>query len=202
MSNEQLVVGFVRGAHGVTGEFKVESASGDYEHIEILKEVTLRRGSEAKKCKVEFAESGCGTLYMKVREINSPEEVRKYNGWEIAVDRRDAHPLEENEWYIEDLKGCSVIWNGEVNSEKNLQGTAEVSAPAETVGTITDVLEGGAGDLFEVVLSESCSLLSQELRTTSSGKPRKVLVPFKKEFIGTVDTKNKQVQLMHLWILE
>ena len=37
MSNEQLVVGFVRGAHGVTGEFKVESASGDYEHIEILK---------------------------------------------------------------------------------------------------------------------------------------------------------------------
>ena len=70
------------------------------------------------------------------------------------------------------------------------------------VGTITDVLEGGAGDLFEVVLSESCDLLSQELRTTSSGKPRKVLVPFKKEFIGTVDIRNKQVQLMHLWILE
>ena len=202
MSNEQLVVGFVRGAHGVTGEFKVESASGDYEHIEILKEVTLRRGSEAKKCKVEFAESGCGTLYMKVREINSPEEVRKYNGWEIAVDRKDAHPLEENEWYIEDLKGCSVIWNGEVNSEKNLLGTAEVSAPAEIVGTITDVLEGGAGYLLEVSLSESCTCISDEVKFTESGKSRTVLVPFNNEHIGKVDIKNGTVQLMHLWILE
>lgn len=202
MSNEQLVVGFVRGAHGVTGEFKVESASGDYEHIEILKEVTLRRGSEAKKCKVEFAESGCGTLYMKVREINSPEEVREYNGWEIAVDRKDAHPLEENEWYIEDLKGCSVIWNGEVNSEKNLQGTAEVSAPAETVGTITDVLEGGAGYLLEVSLSESCTVLADDMKFTASGKARKVLVPFTLQHVCNIDVKNKTIQLMHLWILE
>ena len=202
MSNEQLVVGFVRGAHGVTGEFKVESASGDYEHIEILKEVTLRRGSEAKKCKVEFAESGCGTLYMKVREINSPEEVRKYNGWEIAVDRKDAHPLEENEWYIEDLKGCSVIWNGEVNSEKNLQGTAEVSAPTETVGTITDVLEGGAGYLLEVSLSESCRLLGDDIKFNRKGKVNTVYVPFKDEFIGKINIEEKTMQLMHLWILE
>ena len=33
-------------------------------------------------------------------------------------------------------------------------------------------------------------------------KPKRVLVPFKKEFIGTVDIKDKVIQLMHLWILE
>ena len=193
MNDGQLIVGFIRGPHGVAGEFKVESASGYYEHIAQLKEVTLRYGSEEYKCSIESAVEGNGTLYMKAAGIDTPEAVRKYNGWEIVVPRKYAHPLQENEWYFEDLKNCSLIWN---------DGTADGTAPAEIVGTITDVLEGGAGDLLEVVLSESCSLLSQELRTTSSGKPRKVLVPFKKEFIGTVDTKNKRVQLMHLWILE
>ena len=46
--DDQLTVGFVRGAHGLTGEFKVESASGYYEHIEALKEVTLRNGEQTR----------------------------------------------------------------------------------------------------------------------------------------------------------
>ncbi|MBQ1949677.1 MAG: 16S rRNA processing protein RimM [Treponema sp.] len=194
MENEQLVVGFVRGAHGVTGEFKVESASGDYAHIAALKEVTLRHGSDSKKCSVESAEEGCGTLYMKVREINSPEEVRKYSGWELWVDRKYAHPLGKNEWYIEDLKGCSLIWNG--------TEAAAVTAPAEIVGTITDVLEGGAGYLLEVSISESCTVLADDLKHTSSGKVRKVLVPLNLNHVGNVDVKAKTIQLMHLWILE
>ncbi len=195
MNKEQLVVGFIRGAHGVTGEFKVESASGDYEHIAALKEVTLRHGSDSRKCTVESAEEGCGTLYMKLKEIASPEEVRKYNGWELVVDRKYAHPLEENEWYIEDLKGCSLIWKGD-------NGTAAVTAPAETVGTITDVLEGGAGYLLEVSLSESCTVLADDIKYSSSGKVRKALVPLTLQHVKDVDVKNKTIQLMHLWILE
>ena len=30
---EQFVVGIVRGTHGITGEFKVESTSGEYGHF-------------------------------------------------------------------------------------------------------------------------------------------------------------------------
>ena len=153
-TNEQLVVGFIRGSHGVSGEFKVESASGYYDHIEVLKEVTLRHGSDSRKCKVEFAEKGCGTLYMKLAGIDSPEEVRKFNGWELVVDRKYAHPLGKNEWYIKDLIGCSLIWNG--------KEAAAGTALTESVGTITDVLEGGAGYLLEVSLSESCTVLSDD----------------------------------------
>ena len=57
-----LIVGFIRGAHGVSGEFKVESASGYYEHIAALKEVTLRKGTESKKCRVESAFSLSTTI--------------------------------------------------------------------------------------------------------------------------------------------
>ena len=66
----RLVVGFVRSPHGITGEFKVESASGRYEHIEALKEVTLRNGSAEKRFSVLSSRSGNGTLYMKLADID------------------------------------------------------------------------------------------------------------------------------------
>lgn len=189
-----LIVGFIRGAHGVSGEFKVESASGYYEHIAALREVTLRKGLDSKKCRVVSAKEGCSTLYMKLAEINSPEEVLKYKGWGLEVPRKYAHHLQKNEWYIEDLNGCSLIWSGD--------GTADGSAPAQTVGTITDVLEGGTGHLLEVSISESCTVLADDVKRTASGKMRKVLVPLSLEHIKNVDIKNKTIQLMHLWILE
>ena len=194
---EQMIVGFVSGSHGVTGEFKVESTSGEYAHIEVLKEVTLRRGNALKVCKVEYAEAAGSTLYMKLEGINSPEEVRKYNGWEIVVPRECAAPLDEDEWYIEDLKQCSLIYYGE-----NIDGLAEESAPAEKVGTVTDVLEGGGGYLLEVSLSENCNLLAEDIRFDVSGKPRVVLIPFRKEYLGKIDVENQEIVLMHLWILE
>jgi len=70
------------------------------------------------------------------------------------------------------------------------------------IGTITDVLEGGAGDLLEISLSESCSILADNIKKTSSGKPRRVLVPLNREHIGKVDIEARTIQLMHLWILE
>ena len=55
---------------------------------------------------------------------------------------------------------------------------------------------------MEVVLSESCSLLDDSVKKTSSGKPRTVLVPFNDTHVGKVDVEGKTVQLTHLWILE
>ncbi|MCQ2577056.1 MAG: ribosome maturation factor RimM [Treponema sp.] len=195
MEEKQLVVGFVRGSHGVTGECRVESASGDYEHLLKLKEVTLRHFDETRTCKVESTGGGSQTVYIKFAGIDSPEEIKKFNGWEILVPRKYAHPLKKDEWYIEDLKTCDLVYQGDGKV------SAESAAPA-VVGTITDVLEGGAGYLLEVSLSESCDLLANEVKFTAEGKTRKVLVPFVNEHVGKVDIKNKTVQLMHLWILE
>lgn len=193
MNKENLIVGFVRNPHGVTGEFKVESASGYYDHIAELKEVTLRNGSISKKCKIEFTKNGTAAFYMKLAEFNSPEEIRKYKGWGLEVQRKYAQPLEKDEWYIEDIKGCSVIWNA---------GTAENSAPAEKVGIITDVLEGGGGYLLKISLSESCTVIADNIKYSSSGKLKNVLIPFAYKYVDNIDVKNKTVQLMHLWILE
>ena len=180
MEKSRLVVGFIRGTHGFSGGCKVESTSGEYEHLLKLKEVTLKHGDEQREAKVESVSLGNAIAYVKFEGIDSDEMAKKFIRWEIEVPRKYAKPLAKDEWYIEDLRNCSLIYE-----EKNVPAT---SVAPKVVGTITDVLEGGGGNLLEVSLAESCD--------------RKVLVPFNNEFIGKVDVKNGTVQLMHLWILE
>ena len=190
---DQFVVGIVRGSHGITGEFKVESTSGEYGHFACMEEVTLTDGNIKKTFTVESTREGAAVLYMKMAGINSPEEAAKYNRWEIVVPRKYAHPLQKGEWYIEDLKGCSIIY----------KETAEDAPAAEhVVGTVTNVLEGGSGYLVEILLSESCSLLADSVKLNKKGNPKTVYVPFKDQFIGEVDVESQKMQLMHLWILE
>ena len=192
MAPMDLTVAFVRGAHGLSGEFKVESASGRYEHIAQLKEVALRLKGQTTLYKVERVEGADNAFYMKLAGVDSPEAAKKLNGAELRVSRDKALQPKEGEWLIEDLKNCSLVY-----CENGLANGAPV-----VIGSITDVLEGGAGDLLEVVLSESCSLLDDSVKKTSSGKPRTVLVPFNDTHVGKVDVEGKTVQLTHLWILE
>ncbi len=180
MKKAQLVVGFIRGTHGFSGECKVVSTSGEYEHLLKLKDVTLKLGDITKEAKVESVSLGNNIAYVKFSGINSDTEMQKYNRAQIEVPRKYCKPLEKDEWYIEDLRECTLVYKGK-------DDPATLDAPKD-IGKITDVLEGGAGYLLEVSLSENCD--------------RKVLVPFNNEFIGKVDVENGTVQLMHLWILE
>ncbi len=199
---ENFVVGIVRGTHGVTGEFKVESTSGEYEHFARMEEVTLTDGSAKKLCKVEYTKEAADTLYMKLAGINTPEEAARFNRWQIVVPRKNARPLQKGEWYIEDLKGCSV-WYAQSEQKETAGSTAPKTPSSEDViGTVTDVTEGGSGYLVEISLSEGCTLIADDIKFTKSGKLRSVYVPFKEQFIGEVDVENKRMQLMHLWILE
>ena len=193
---EQFVVGIVRGTHGVSGEFKVESTSGEYDHFYHMDEVTITDGTNSRLVKIESVKEGNKVLYLKLAGINSPEDAAKFNRWEIVVPREKAHKLQKDEWYIEDLKGSSVWY----------KDTAGDTAPAlddnSVVGTVTNVLEGGSGYLVEIKLSESCRLLGDDIKFNRKGKVNTVYVPFKDEFIGKINIEEKTMQLMHLWILE
>ena len=173
---DQFVVGIIRGSYGLEGMFKIESTSGEYDHFHDMREVTLRKGEAERHAVVEFVSVKAGTLLMKCAGIDTPEDAKKLSGWKIVV------------------IGCSLIY------EDTRNGLAAGSAPV--IGTVTDVLEGGAGDLLEVSISESRFLRDAGIESEKHGVPRKVLIPFKEEFIGPVDLQGKIIRLMHLWILE
>lgn len=197
-----LTVGFVRGSHGLMGEVRVESASGRYEHIAALKEVTLVQKGIFAKYAVENARVAGNALYVKFAGVDSPEAAKKLNGAALQTSRENACPLKEGEWYVEDLKQCSLVYFGEENGLGNDVAPTDDIRSRSVVGSITDVLEGGAGELLEVLLSEDCDVLKEEVKLNANKKPRTVYVPFNETHVGKVDIPNKSVQLMHLWILE
>ena len=202
---EQFIVGFIPGSHGISGTMKVESTPAEFEHFYSMKEVTLRNGKtgDSKLCKVESVSEGAGTLYLKLVGIDSPEDVRKLSGWQIVVPRKYAKKLGKNEWYIEDLKNCALNFYPEQGDDGLAVWTAPAAGKPVTVGTITDVIEGGSGNLLEILLAENCDLLAKNVKYLADGKTvRTVYVPFNPRFVRNIDIKNKCIQLMHLWILE
>lgn len=186
-ANQRFVVGIIRSPHGLSGKMKVESTSGECGHFAGFDQVALRNGDTEKVFNVESVEGSISNLLMKCSGIDSPEEAAKYRNWEIVVPRDKACPLKDGEFYIEDLKQCTLIYNGQ-------NGRAAKTAPT-TIGTITSVTEGGSGYLLEVSLSESFT-------GGGTDTSRMRYVPFNKEFIGEVNLQAATVELMHLWVLE
>lgn len=172
---DAFIVGIIRGTHGLSGELKVESTSGVYEHFEEMGEVSLMRSDFVgipKKVRVEYMRCGASMIYIKLAGVDTAREAAKYIGCSISVPREKAHALKENEWYIEDLKGCEVWYKADDTSA--------------SIGTVQDVVEGGGSYLLEI-------------RKNDGGV---VFVPFDKKFIGEVNVERGKIQLLCLWILE
>jgi len=176
---ELLVTGLVRSSHGLNGFVKVESFSGEVEHIANLAAIDLRMGGvggSIKRYEIEAVEGSAHCMLVKFKGIDTPEAAKQLSGAELVVPRDKACPCNKGEYYVSDLCQCVLVYQGSV------------------VGTITGVMEGGAGDLLEVSLTEGSEFGDAKLTTR--------LVPFRKEFVGKVDMKAKTVELMHRWILE
>lgn len=130
--DERLAIGRIRTSHGLGGDLRVASYSGETDHFSTLKEVELRHGDRRKTFAVERVRATAGHLLVKLAGIDSPEEAKGYSGWEIVVEREAAAPLGENEYYLSDLCKCDVVKRG------------------RRLGSILSVCEGGGGDMLEV----------------------------------------------------
>jgi 16S rRNA processing protein RimM len=96
----------------------------------------LRHKGSEKSYKIkEFLHQGTGLL-VKFNGIESPEDAKKIIGAELLVEREKAAPLKTDEFYIEDLKGISVLL------ENN-----------KIIGEISDIIEGGGTFLAEICLN-------------------------------------------------
>lgn len=130
--NDDLVIGRVRSAFGTSGELKVESLSGEFDHFLRLKQVKLRQGNEVHQFSVESVRRSNTVLLMKLEGLETREAASRMRTAEILVCRRDAAPLGDDEYYYADLVGLRVRFDSEV------------------VGTVSAIRDGGAHPLIEV----------------------------------------------------
>jgi len=167
---EQFVIGLIGQPFGLDGFVKVRPFSGDIDNLLKLREATLRRGGKEQKLIIEECAAAPPAALLRFAGFTTPEEAKTLGGMEILADRDSASPLAAGEFYLEDLKGLVVI----------AHDTGEI------LGHITDIIEGGAGDLVEIKMPDG------QLR----------LVPFRKEFFPEINPEKGIVTFDNRWILE
>ena len=122
---EFLQVGVISSTHGIAGEVKVFPTTDDVKRFKKLKEVILDTGKERKFFKQ--------MVILKFKEFQNINEVERFRGKSLYVTRENAVKLQKDEYFIADMIGIRVV-----------------STEGEELGTLTDVLQTGANDVYVV----------------------------------------------------
>ena len=135
--NDFLQVGAITSTHGLQGEVKVFPTTDDPKRYSRLKQVWLDTGKEKIELEVEKVRYFKQFVIVKFRGLNHIEDVEKYIRKNLYVTRENAVKLKENEYFIADLIGLSVI-----------------DDEGKKLGALTDVLSTGANDVYVVTEGE------------------------------------------------
>lgn len=143
MTEDMFRIGVITEPHGIKGEVKVFCTSDEPAHLKKVKKVLLvpTKGDEKELTmkQVRLAGQFLIVQFEEVTDRNAAETLRKA---ELYVERKDAVPLQQDEYYINDLIGLKVV------DENDL-----------ALGTLTEVIPTGANDVYEITLSSGEQLL-------------------------------------------
>lgn len=130
---EVFQVGVITSPHGVRGEVKVFPTTDDNERFKDLKTVLLDNGHGRKELEIEGVKFFKNMVILKFKGIDDRNDVERLRQAKLLVTRENAVELEEDEYFIADLIGLSVT-----------------SDEGEELGTISDVLQTGANDVYVI----------------------------------------------------
>ena len=127
-SEDRIIVGKIGAARGLDGTLKIIPLTDFEGRFDGLEEIFVGD----KLFNVEEVKHISGQIFIKFAGVNSREDARALTNKFLTVDRKDAAPLTDGEFYTFDIIGCEVL-----DGDKKL-------------GTVTNVLKTGSNDVFEV----------------------------------------------------
>ena len=141
-----LKVGVITTTHGVRGEVKVYPTT-DADRFMDLEYVLLDTGREKRKLEIENVKYFKNLVILKFRGIDNINDIEMYKQRELWVPREEAQELDEDEYYIADLIGMEVVLED-----------------GSRFGTLKDVMETGANDVYAVKTPEGKEILLPAIR--------------------------------------
>ena len=157
-----LKVGVITTTHGVRGEVKVFPTTDDAARFQTLKEVILDTGKEKLDLEIQSVRFFKQFVIVKFKGIDDINDIEKYKGKSLFVARENAVELEEDEYFIADMIGIEVVTEDD-----------------KPFGTLKDVMETGANDVYVIDTDEH----------------GEVLVPAIRECILDVDIENQKMKI-------
>ena len=148
-----IEIGQIVNTHGIKGEIKLNPWTDDLYDIEELDVLYFENGEELK---IERSRVHKNTVIIKIKGIDSINDAEKLKGKILFTEKT---PLPEGRYYIKDLIGLTAV---EEDKE---------------IGTLTDVFNTGANDIYEIKSKEGKTLY----------------LPVIDGVIGDVDLENKKI---------
>ncbi|SMO46307.1 ribosome maturation factor RimM [Melghirimyces algeriensis] len=168
---EWLTVGYIAGTHGIRGEVRVVSRT-DYPEVRFAPGAKLslfHPELKSMQLTVKHGRPHKNFWLLQFEEWESINQVEPFKGGVLVIGREDAMETEEDAYYLHEIIGCKVI-----------------TTEGDMVGTVADILQPGANDVWVV-------------QKESGGE---VLIPFIDDVVKDVDPGTKQVTIHWLEGLE
>lgn len=152
---DMLVIGEIARPQGLKGEVKIKPLTDDPARYQKVTRVFI----DEQPVAFFLRRIHDGFVYAIVGEAASREEAEKLRGKQLCIPREEAVPPEEGRHFIVDLLGLAVVTD---------QG--------EELGTIRDIIQPGANDVYIL-----------------RGKRGEILLPALRRLVLSVDIAEKRM---------
>ena len=130
-------VGVITAPHGVRGEVKVFPTTDDNARFKNLKTVLLDQGRGTRELEIEGVKFFKNMVILKFKGIDDRNDVERMRQAKLLVTRENAVELGKDEYFI-----------------ANLIGLRAIDEEGEAFGTISDVIQTGANDVYVVTTKQ------------------------------------------------
>ena len=161
---DRFQVGVIASTHGLSGEVNVFPTTEDPGRFKKLKKVTLhtQRGEELE-LDVVSARFFKKFVIVKFKQFDNINDVEKFRGCELTIDRKDAIKLGPGEYYCADLIGLAIV-----------------DEDGNELGTLSEIIQTGANDVYEMTKKDS---------------DEKIYIPAIKECVKSIDMQEKKITI-------
>ena len=126
-------IGKIIGAFGIKGEIKIYPSTDDIRRFDLLDELILELNGSIIKKKITKIRYHKGLVLASLDGIDDIDAVLRLKSATVLIERENALPLSNDEYYIADLIGLNVH-----------------TTSGEILGTLDDCIKTGANDVYVV----------------------------------------------------
>lgn len=134
ITHKLILVGVISSAHGIKGDVVVKSFTNPVENICALLLTTEQKDDITLRC---ITIKPNGDLICRLKDVKTRTDAERLRGVKLFTLRANLPEPKEDEFYIEDLKGLSVV-----------------NANLERLGIVNAVFNFGASDVIEVKFND------------------------------------------------
>ncbi|KNZ69630.1 16S rRNA processing protein RimM [Thermincola ferriacetica] len=156
-----IAIGKIINTHGHKGEVKVFPLTDDPRRMEELEKVYFTSGESTRELTIKQVRYHKNFVVLSFEEIKDMNAAELLKNGEICITKDELRSLPEGSYYIFDIIGLNVFTN-----------------EGRYLGEVTDVIQTGANDVYEV-------------RDSKSGKH--YLIPALKQIVKSIDTEKKEM---------